>query len=314
VAAPAAPTPAAAAPAAAAASPVSALAVAPPASAPRRATAPTQPVLDKLAAGDRALAAGDLRGALFAFQDAVYAQPSYPFARVKLGRAYLALRYSALAAAQADEALALDPASPDALELAKAARSPMPPRPAPAAELVPASSSLPVNARAAAVRTEGPPSEGPRVYRLADPTELAPDAAPAAAAPAPTAAPRSGSSAAQRYRAGVELFSRREYRSAVAELDQAIALDPYLAAAYTARASAHFGLGSTRAAAEDYQEALSLDPAVATPLYGLAECYRVLGHPAAAELYERYSRSRAADVREDLRASAERRARELGRR
>ena len=55
-----------------------------------------------------------------------------------------------------------------------------------------------------------------------------------------------------------------------------------------------------------------LDPGMGTPLYGLAECYRVLGDPSAAEMYGRYARSRAPDVREELRSIAARRAQELG--
>jgi tetratricopeptide (TPR) repeat protein len=94
-------------------------------------------------------------------------------------------------------------------------------------------------------------------------------------------------------------------------LNEAIALDPRLAVAYTARASARFGLGQFRDAADDYKAAIGLDPALATPLYGLAECYRVLGDPVAAELYRRYAASRAPDVREDLRAIAHDRAEDL---
>jgi hypothetical protein len=52
---------------------------------------------------------------------------------------------------------------------------------------------------------------------------------------------------------------------------------------------------------------------MATPLYGLAECHRILGEPGAAELYDRYARSSAPDVREELRTLAAKRAQELSR-
>ena len=55
---------------------------------------PGLPIVEKLAQGDRAYAAGDVRGALFAYQDAAYSAPGSCAARVKLGRAYLALGYA----------------------------------------------------------------------------------------------------------------------------------------------------------------------------------------------------------------------------
>ena len=63
-------------------------------------------------------------------------------------------------------------------------------------------------------------------------------------------------------------------------------------------------------AAHDYRAALELEPGLAMPLYGLAECYRVMGDSRAADLYRQYAESRAADVREDLRTLAVRRAAE----
>jgi tetratricopeptide (TPR) repeat protein len=83
------------------------------------------------------------------------------------------------------------------------------------------------------------------------------------------------------------------------------------AVAFVARASARYGLGKHREAADDYEAALALDPRLGTPLWGLAECYRLLGDPHAAEYYDRYAKSTSSDVREDLRELARRRAREL---
>ncbi len=109
-------------------------------------------------------------------------------------------------------------------------------------------------------------------------------------------------------------MSNREFEKAIAELTQAIVLDPRLAVAYAARASARFGLGRYREAADDYRASLAIDENLGTPLYGLAECYRVLGDGAkAAEMYQKYADSRAPDVREDLRTIAAKRAQELAR-
>jgi tetratricopeptide (TPR) repeat protein len=297
--------------------------------------APSAAVAEKLAQGDRALSAGDLRAALFAYQDAVYLQPGYAFARVKLGRTYLALRYPDHAAAQAERALADDPGSPDARRLLEDARNPAFRAPPPAAPQPQPAVASPEKIRpavaASAVQPSGSGAAGEpasRVYRLpfaekerapaAAPalvdaaTEDAPPAEAGSAEPLPPAA--SGPSAAQRYRTALDLVARREYAAAVTELSEAIAAEPRLAVAYAARASAQFGLGRYRDAADDYKAALGLDPALATPLYGLAECYRLLGDPLAAEMYGRYASSRAADVREDLRAIAVRRAGELAHR
>jgi tetratricopeptide (TPR) repeat protein len=159
---------------------------------------------------------------------------------------------------------------------------------------------------------EPAPEPPPERVAAAAGAERQPPPGEASPAPPPGSAPpeSQGPSAAQRYRTALDLVARREYAAAVTELNEAIAVDPRLAVAYAARASAQFGLGRYREAAEDYKAALSL----ATPLYGLAECYRLLGDPAAAEMYKRYSESKAADVRDDLRAIAAKRAQELSNR
>jgi tetratricopeptide (TPR) repeat protein len=296
--------------------------------------APSAAVLAKLDQGDRALAAGDARGALFAYQDAVYLQPGSAAARVRLGRAYLALRYPAQAQAQAEQVLARDPASADARRLLDDCRNPPAHATSPATVgaiavpvSAPATPAITVAVPSAApprVPEPAPPAAGhaaPRVYRLPDaepdaeePAREAPPAVTLVAQRVDAPAPDAPRTAAQRYRTALDLISRRAYAEAVAELDDAIAREPSLAVAFAARASAQFGLGRHRDAADDYAAALRLDPALATPLYGLAECYRVLGDGRAGELYRRYAESRARDVREDLRATASRRAAELSRR
>jgi tetratricopeptide (TPR) repeat protein len=123
--------------------------------------------------------------------------------------------------------------------------------------------------------------------------------------------PASVGAAAQRYRAALSLYTQRDYLGAVAELDAAITLDPNLAVAYVARGSARFGLGKYRQAAADYKAALDLEPARAEPIWGLAECQRMLHDPAAPDTYRRYAASVAGDVNEDRRARARKWATEL---
>jgi Tfp pilus assembly protein PilF len=278
---------------------------------------PTQALVERVGQADRLFLAGDYRNALFAYQDVVYTEPRYAPARVKLGRAYLALRYPAQALAQAEAALAIDPESADARRLVEEARTP------PARPSALASAPAPAQTRPSAVATVSPPAAPPaipdppppagtrRIYRLtpepesrstpttharsevpAPAAELVPASAPATTATAapgsgvatavtaatPGAAPAAPSgSAAQHYRAALVLLQNREWARAIAELSTALLADPTLAVAYAARGSAHFGLGKYREAADDYRGALVIDPRMATPVYGLAECYRALG-------------------------------------
>ncbi len=316
--------------------------VAPGPAAPLDPIAPA-PAAEKLAQGDRATAAGDLRGALFAYQDAAYLSPASCAARVKLGRAYLALGYPAQARAQAEQALTLDAGSADARRLLDDAREGR--VPAAAAGALPAASPATAPAVTAAPPPDSSPRSQPHVYRLtpappvpaaslavAPPARAAPVVLAAAASPVPVipvvqvaaaplapqvpvvqaaAAPARSPTAADRYRAGVQHIVNREFMRAIVELDRAIQQDERLGAAYAARASARFGLGLHREAAQDYASALELDPGLATPLFGLAECYRRAGDPRAADLYQRYAASGAADVREDFRTLAVKRAEEL---
>jgi tetratricopeptide (TPR) repeat protein len=359
------PSPGAPTAAGAAASPASA--AEPATKAPPPPVVPSQALVEKVGQGDRLFLAADYRNALFAYQDAVYMEPRYAPARVRLGRAYLALRYPAQALAQAEAALAAAPDDPEAKKLRDDARNP-PVRPA----APPAEAAYGVGASAAGQA----PRSAPRVFRFtpegdggaptrvasvgagvaprapaaaaATGSELAADAAGAspeprvitivrtapadaeaqpastavAAAPAPAHADavpaaegeeiRSPAAAAQHYRAALVQLQDREWAKAAAELTRSIRADPSLAVAYAARGSALFGLGRYREASDDYRAALSLDRGLATPLYGLAECYRVLGDAKrAAEMYERYADSSASDVRPDLRTVAAKRAQEL---
>jgi tetratricopeptide (TPR) repeat protein len=111
--------------------------------------------------------------------------------------------------------------------------------------------------------------------------------------------------AREAYERGVRLVLSRDYAPAVQALTEALAADPTLAVAYTARGSANVGLRRFYEAAADYQDALRLDPTRASPLYGLAEAYRALGRASDARIYyDRYAVSTAVDARASLQADA----------
>jgi tetratricopeptide (TPR) repeat protein len=98
-----------------------------PAAAPAAVRSPAPPARppakEKLAQGDRSFAEGNLRAALFAYQDAVYLEPGAAGGHVRLGLAYFALRYPARAVEQARLALALQPTSEEARALLEEARA-----------------------------------------------------------------------------------------------------------------------------------------------------------------------------------------------
>lgn len=77
----------------------------------------------KLRLGDQLLAAGDMRMALFAYQDAVNQDPQSAEARLKLGRVYLLLDHPDEALEQFGVAVALDPGAAEAREALEQARS-----------------------------------------------------------------------------------------------------------------------------------------------------------------------------------------------
>jgi tetratricopeptide (TPR) repeat protein len=136
------------------------------------------------------------------------------------------------------------------------------------------------------------------------------DKARARLAAASTSSPAPGAGtpqarAREAYERGVRLVMSRDYSAAVQTLTEALAADPTLAVAYTARGSANVGLRRFYEAAADYQDALRLDPTRASPLYGLAEAYRALGRASDARIYyDRYATSTAADVQANLKTDA----------
>jgi tetratricopeptide (TPR) repeat protein len=119
--------------------------------------APTPALIEKLGAGDRAFLSGDLRTALFAYQDAAYLDSTSAVARIRLARAYVALGHKDQAQRQLRQAAELDPGSVDAGKLLETLSGPAPdvPSPGPARPPGPAP---PVRA--------GPPS--PRSYRFSE--------------------------------------------------------------------------------------------------------------------------------------------------
>lgn len=215
----------------------------------------TATAAERIAEGDRALAAGNASGAVQAYQAALQLDPSNVEALFKQGNALAKSRdyRGAIEKWERVVQLSSDPAT------RKSAQENVD------------------KARARLAQASAPP--------------------PAAGTPQATAR--------EAYERGVRLVSSRDYTAAVQALTEALAADPTLAVAYTARGSANIGLRRYYEAAADYQDALRLDPSRASPLYGLAVAYAALGRPGDARTYyERYAASTAPDVRADFQAQA----------
>lgn len=230
----------------------------------------------RVADGDRAFEAKDFRTALFAYQDAVMAEPGNAQARVRAGRAYARLGYAEEAAEQWNLALAADPKNAEASQLLAAAggrrTEPAPAPPAPLSE-----PGLPV-----VVAAPSQDEEGARLH-------YATGAALVREAEA----------------AGKQEAQAKKYLDALAELNKAVSLHPGYANALIARGSARVGLGQLREAVEDYWAAQAADPSLAAPLFGLAEAYRSLGeNERAAQMYRAFAGSNAPDAQPTLKAYA----------
>jgi len=247
----------------------------PPATTPPPTTPPAAPPVVKpdpamlIAKGDAAFAAKDFRTALFAYQDAILADPKNVPALLKAAQAYAKMGHDPEAIDQWNKVLSLDPRNAEARDSLAAARD-----------------RLALLRPAGAVPLTTPP----------------PAAAPAPAAQPPLApAPVDEAGALAHYKSGVELINQRKYAEAVAELDQSVALKPRFAVALVARGSANIGLGKYQEALADYSAARDADPLLASPLFGLAEAYRGLGQSQkAAELYRQFAGSSAPDAQQRL--------------
>jgi len=260
----------------------------------------TVDVAAKIAEGDSALAAKDFRIALYAYQDAIMADPKNVAARLKAGQVYAKMGHDPEAIEQWNRAIALDPQNGEAQEALAAAftrrelRKPAP--------------------QGTTVVTTAPPAAAPPASPP-PPASVAAAPAPAPAVASAAAPPVEDEASARRhYSAGVALIHDRKYEAAVAELDKAIALRPAYANALIARGSARISLGRFQDAAQDYTAARAADPALAAPLFGLAEAYRQMGDaPRAIELYRAFAQSTAPDAQPDLKSYAKQTADSLSR-
>ena len=249
----------------------------------------------KIAEGDSALAAKDFRVALYAYQDAIMADPKSVPARVKAGQVYAKMGHDPEAIDQWNKAIALDPGNAEAQEALGAAFARRQAR-KPAAQ----------GTTVVAVAQASPPPPAPAAAAAP-----APPPAIASAPPAPSA---DEASARRHYSAGVALIHDRKFEAALAELDQAIAQRPAYANALIARGSARISLERFQEAAQDYAAARAADPALAAPLFGLAEAYRQLGDTAKAiEMYRAFADSSAPDAQPNLKAYARQTADSLSR-
>jgi tetratricopeptide (TPR) repeat protein len=222
----------------------------------------------RLAEGDRAFNAKDFRAALFAYQDAVTADPKNVEALLKAGNTYAKMAHDDEAIELWNRVLQLDPQNAAAHEAIAAAHE-----------------------RKAALAQK----------------PAAKTASPAPVAPPPlTTAPQIDEAGARaRYSAGVGLIRDRKYDEALAELNQALAIKPGWVNALIARGSARIGLARYDDAIADYSAARQADPSLAAPLFGLAEAYRGLGQTEkAADLYRQFAASNAPDAQPSLKQYA----------
>ncbi|NBD10628.1 tetratricopeptide repeat protein [Corallococcus silvisoli] len=234
----------------------------------------SQPVLaaTRIRDGDALMRERRYREAAFAFLDAEHAAPDHVEARFKLGNALAVLGYYGRAIEEWEHASRL---TQDAA-IRQSAQDNI--------------------ARARAKQEESGTS-------------------PQATGQAPGSGPVADTTRAQARRAyeqGVQHIGQRAYAAALQTLTQALQQEPLLTVAYIARGSANIGLRRYAEAAADYQFALKLEPDSASPLYGLAEAYRALGRNLEArDLYERYARSTASDVRPELKEESRQKAERL---
>ena len=219
----------------------------------------------KVAEGDRAFNAKDFRAALFAYQDAISADPRNAEALLKAGNAYARLGHDDEAIEQWNRALQLDPQSAAARDAIAAARE--------------------------------------RKGELAQKPAVRPAAVPAPPLPLPPQIDEAGARA--HYGKGVALIGDRKYGEALAELSQSLSIKPGWSSALIARGSARIGLGKYDEAIADYTAARQADPSLAAPLFGLAEAYRGLGQTdKAADLYRQFAASNAPDAQASLKGYA----------
>ena len=281
----------------------------------------------KIAEGDSAFAAKDFRIALYAYQDAIMADPKNVAARTKAGTVYAKMGHDPEAMEQWNRALALDPSNQEAQEGLAAAQARRAARQAPSSgttivtvtpPAAAAATATPGNTTSATAASAPSPTGAPAVNNALTALTAVPAAstgpAPSFAPPPSVATGVDESAARQHYSAGVALMRDRKYDAAITELDQAIVLRPGYANALIARGSARISLGRFPEAAQDYGAARAADPTLAAPLFGLAEAYRQMGESGKAiEMYRAFAESNAADAQANLKAYARQTADSLSR-
>jgi tetratricopeptide (TPR) repeat protein len=92
-----------------------------------------------------------------------------------------------------------------------------------------------------------------------------------------------GSPATEHYNRAGELRDEAKWEEAIAELDQAIELDPEFTMAYIARGNAYFSLEQFEQAVVDYSKAVELDPGSGLAYANRGSAYAALGQMAQAK-------------------------------
>ncbi len=225
----------------------------------------------KMAEGDAWLRQNKAREALFAYQDAVAADPKSPDALFRVGLAYAHLGYFP-EAIQRWQKVIDDPTS--SAELRQRART---------------------NLDKAREKLAGKGSSA-----IPPPTAAAPTTPPSDALVL----------GKQKYDEANALYVQRKYADAIGLYDLALKLRPGWANAHVGRGNALLGAGKAALAKVDFEQATALAPGSAAPLFGLAMASERLGETAKAKaLYGRYAASTAPDATADLKKRAADKAR-----
>lgn len=95
-------------------------------------------------------------------------------------------------------------------------------------------------------------------------------------------APSGQDEAAEYYERGVQLNAEGRWRAAVEEFDQAIALDPGVAAFFVGRSEAHEMLGDFTQALADLDEAIRREPEHGLAYFRRGNLHQTLGEPDLA--------------------------------
>jgi tetratricopeptide (TPR) repeat protein len=100
----------------------------------------------------------------------------------------------------------------------------------------------------------------------------------AAAPPPPTPPPKQGPDIDDLFLKAVQANNQGDYQTAANVIDELLRIKQDHAKAYVVRGDAMLGLGQMDEAVKSYNSAMVFDPGLSSPLFGLAESYRLLAN------------------------------------